>query len=116
MRRRKFITLLGRGCGSLAVCGFREDAEADALISFGFNLDAQWRLGAGYVDQILRGARPANLPVQQPTRFETIINLKTAKALGIDVPTSLLVERRRGDRIRMRFAALHESEFGTFRT
>jgi putative ABC transport system substrate-binding protein len=70
---------------------FREDAEAGALIAYGSNLDAQWRLGATYVDQILKGARPADLPVQQPTKFETIINLKTAKAIGIQVPTSLLL-------------------------
>jgi ABC transporter substrate binding protein len=70
---------------------FREDAAAGALMAFGFNLDAQWRLGAGYVDQILKGTSPADLPVQQPTMFETIINLKTAKAIGIEVPTSLLL-------------------------
>jgi putative tryptophan/tyrosine transport system substrate-binding protein len=70
---------------------FREDAEAGALIAYGFNLDAQWRLGATYVDQILKGAKPADLPVQQPTTFETVINLKTAKAIGIQVPTSLLL-------------------------
>jgi putative ABC transport system substrate-binding protein len=70
---------------------FREDAEAGALIAYGFNVDAQWRLGADYVDQILKGAKPADLPVQQPTKFETIINLKTAKAIGIEVPTSLLL-------------------------
>jgi putative ABC transport system substrate-binding protein len=70
---------------------FREDAEAGALIAYGFNLDVQWRLGATYVDQILKGARPADLPVQLPTTFETIINLKTAKAIGIQVPTSLLL-------------------------
>ena len=70
---------------------FREDAEAGALIAFGFNLDLQWRLGADYVDQILKGAKPEDLPVQQPVRFETIINMKTAKALGIQVPPSLLL-------------------------
>jgi putative ABC transport system substrate-binding protein len=70
---------------------FREDSEAGALIAYGFNLNAQWRLGATYVDQILKGARPADLPVQQPTTFETVINLKTAKAIGIQVPTSRLL-------------------------
>lgn len=70
---------------------FREDAKAGALITHGFNLEAQWRLAAGYVDQILKGARPADLPVQQPTTFETIINLKTAKAIGVQVPTALLL-------------------------
>ena len=70
---------------------FRKDAEAGALIAFGFNVDVQWRLGADYVDQILKGPKPTELPVQQPVRFETIINLKTAKALGIQVPPLLLL-------------------------
>src|SRR5205807_10335123 len=70
---------------------FREDAEAGALMAFGINLDEQWRLGASYVDNILKGAKPDDLPVQQPTKFEVVINLKTAKAIGVEVPTSLLL-------------------------
>jgi putative tryptophan/tyrosine transport system substrate-binding protein len=70
---------------------FPEDAEAGALVAFGINLDEQWRLGAGYVDQILKGAKPADLPVQQPVKFEIVVNLKTAKAIGVEAPTSLLL-------------------------
>jgi putative ABC transport system substrate-binding protein len=69
---------------------FREDAEAGALMSFGVNADDQWRLGAGYVDRILKGAKPADLPVQLPTKYEIVINLKTAKAIGVTIPQAIL--------------------------
>lgn len=69
---------------------FREDAEVGALISFGVNIDEQWRLAASYVDRLLKGAKPADLPVQQPTKFEMVINMKTAKALGLTVPPLIL--------------------------
>jgi putative ABC transport system substrate-binding protein len=60
------------------------------LISYGYNLQQQCRGAAGYVDRILKGEKPADLPVQAPTKYELAINLKTAKALGLSVPQSLL--------------------------
>src|SRR4028119_410498 len=68
----------------------RSLVEAGGLMSYSPDFDAMERRGAHYVDRILRGAKPAELPIEQPTRYELIINLKTAKALGLDVPSSLL--------------------------
>jgi putative ABC transport system substrate-binding protein len=68
----------------------RESVEAGGLFSYGPNLNDQWRQAALYVDRILKGEKPANLPVQLPTKLALVINLKTAKALGIEVPSGLL--------------------------
>jgi ABC-type uncharacterized transport system substrate-binding protein len=76
--------------------GLRENAEAGGLMAYATNLDDLARRAATFVDKILRGARPADLPVEQPTKFELLINVKTAKALRLTIPSSLL---QRADQI-----------------
>ena len=87
---RKQIADLARKSRLATAYRYREGPEAGGLMSYGPSLIDSWRRAATYVDKILRGAKPADLPVEQPTKFEFVINLKTAKALGLTIPPSLL--------------------------
>jgi len=90
LSQRSQIAIVASHLGLPAVYGYREFVEAGGLMSYGTDHGAQWRRGAEIVDLILNGAKPADIPVEQPTKFETVINRKTANGLGIAIPPSLL--------------------------
>jgi putative ABC transport system substrate-binding protein len=84
------IVSLASASGIPTVYSLREFVDAGGLVSYGPSLFDLWRRSATYVDKILKGAKPGDLPIEQPTKFELVINLKTAKALGLTIPQSLL--------------------------
>ena len=90
VNRQRIVAFAGQQ-RLIAVYQGREFVENGGLISYAPNVEHQWQRAAVYVDKILKGAKPADLPVEQPTKFELVINLKTAKALGLTIPQSLLL-------------------------
>ncbi len=85
------INTLALGARLPTMSNYREYVEAGSLLSYGPNVQDLFHRAAEYVDKILRGAKPANLPVEQPTKFELIVNLNTAKALGMTIPDAFLL-------------------------
>jgi putative ABC transport system substrate-binding protein len=115
MYRRLFANIVREGCDSIyvspsvenlahaeliavlavearlpTICFWQENAQAGGLMAYAVDLVEIWRRAASYIDRILKGAKPADLPIDQPTKFELVINIKTAKALGLTIPPSIL--------------------------
>jgi putative ABC transport system substrate-binding protein len=85
------LAQLASTSGLPAIYGFRNHVDAGGLISYGPDFPNLFHRAAAYVDKILKGAKPADLPIEQPTKFELVINRKTAEALGLTIPPSLLL-------------------------
>ena len=90
VRVRRLVDLVAKS-RLPAIYPSRTAVEAGGLMSYGPNISDQFRRAATYVDKILKGAKPADLPVEQPTKFELVVNLKTAKTLGLAIPPSVLL-------------------------
>ena len=88
--RRAAIARFAQSNGLASMYAAKEYVDAGGLLSYGASVSDMFRRSALYVDKILKGAKPGDLPVEQPTVFELVINLKTAKALGLTIPPSLL--------------------------
>ena len=115
LRHREMIIGLAARHKLPAVYPYRFFATEGGLVSYGPDTIEPYRRAAGYVDRILKGEKPADLPVQAPTKYELAINLKTAKALGLDSAADAARPRRRGDRIVVLFTAVPMSLPGTSR-
>ena len=91
VHRRTLLTLASKG-RLPAIYSERGFADEGGLMSYGANFADQWRRAAGYVDKILKGANPGDLPIEQPTKFEFVVNLRTAKTIGLAIPQSVLLQ------------------------
>jgi putative ABC transport system substrate-binding protein len=92
--RKEIVEAAARG-GLPAIYQVSEFVDLGGPMSYGLNMLRQYRRNAVYVDKILRGAKPGDLPVEQPTAFELVVNMRTAKALGITIPRSILLRAER---------------------
>ena len=90
MQKRQEIVDFASGAGAPVISGWKIFAESGALCTYGPRLTESYRRAGFYIDRILKGAKPAELPIERPTVFELVVNLKTAKSLGVAVPPSVL--------------------------